>query len=103
MAAFEIPLTAEPQAFSIQLLGVPYQMTLQWRNNAQGGWVLDIADATGVPIVLGIALVTGADLLAQYGYLGLGGALFVLNSASSDDAPTFADLGTDAHLVFVTA
>ena len=103
MAAYEIPLTAEAQRFAIQLAGVVYQMTLQWRNNAQGGWVLDIADATGAPIVLGIALVTGADLLAQYGYLGLGGALYVLNSASGDDAPTFADLGTDTHLVFKTA
>ncbi|WP_442486047.1 phage baseplate plug family protein, partial [Escherichia coli] len=40
MAAYEIPLTAEAQRFAIQLAGKVYQMTLQWRNNAQGGWVL---------------------------------------------------------------
>lgn len=103
MAAYEIPLTAEAQRFAIQLAGVVYQMTLQWRNNAQGGWVLDIADAIGTPIVSGIALVTGTDLLGQYDYLGIGGALYVLNSAGGDDAPTFLDLGADTHLVFTTA
>lgn len=103
MAAYEIPLTAEPQRFAIQLAGTVYQMTLQWRNNAQGGWVLDIADATGTPIVSGIALVTGTDLLGQYAYLGLGGSLYVVNSSGGDDAPTFADLGTDTHLVFATS
>lgn len=103
MAAFEIPLTAESQTFSVQLLGIAYQMTVQWRNNAQGGWVLDIADAAGTPIVSGIALVTGTDLLGQYAYLGIGGSLLVLNNAGGDDAPTFTDLGTDTHLVFVTA
>lgn len=103
MAAYEISLTAEAQRFAIQLAGTVYQMTVQWRNNAQGGWVLDIADAGGTPIVNGIALVTGTDLLGQYAYLGIGGALLVLNSSGGDDAPTFTDLGTDTHLVFVTA
>lgn len=102
MAAFEIPLSAQPQSFTIQLLGVVYQMTLQWRNNAQGGWVLDIADEAGAPILSGIAVVTGTDLLGQYAYLGFGGSLYVINSAGGDDAPTFTDLGTDTHLVFVT-
>lgn len=103
MAAYEIPLTAEAQRFAIQLAGKVYQMTLQWRNNAQGGWVLDIADAEGTLIVSGIALVTGTDLLGQYDYLGIGGSLLVLNSSGGDEAPTFTDLGTDTHLVFVTA
>lgn len=103
MAAYEIPLTAESQRFSIQLAGVVYQMTVQWRNNAQGGWVLDIADATGTPIISGMALVTGTDLLGQYAYLGIGGSLYVVNSSGGDDAPTFTDLGSTTHLVFVTS
>lgn len=102
MASYEIPLTAEPQRFSIQLAGVVYQLTMQWRNHELGGWVLDIADASGNAILTGLALVTGANLLSQFSYLNFGGALWVVNSAGGDDAPTFDDIGTDTHLIFVT-
>ncbi len=54
-------------------------MTVVWRDapSMNGGYVLDIADANGKPIVQGIPFVTGADLLAQYAYLGIGGQLIV--------------------------
>jgi hypothetical protein len=102
MSSFEIPLTAVPQTFSIALAGVTYNLTVQWRNNANAGWVLDIADINDVPIISGIPLVTGADLLEQYAYLGIGGRLGVLNNGGVDELPTFDNLGTGSHLIFVT-
>lgn len=102
MATFEIPLTPTPQAFAITLAGVTYQMTLQWRAADGGGWALDMADDNGVPIVRGIPLVTGADLLAQYGYLALGGSMFVQTDHSPDAVPTFENLGVASHLYFET-
>lgn len=102
MAAYEIPLIATPQTFAITLAGIVYQLTVQWRNAALGGWVLDIADQSGNPIISGIALVMSNDLLGQYAYLGIGGTLTVQRSAGGDAAPTFADLGTDSHLIFTT-
>ena len=97
-----IPLQAQPQTFSITLSGVTYNLTVQYRNVAMGGWILDIADSNNNPIAQGIPLVTGANLLAQYAYLGFVGALWVQTQSDPDAVPTFANLGTDGQLYYVT-
>jgi hypothetical protein len=63
-----------------------------------GSWVLDIADDIGNPILSGIPLVTGANLLSQYGYLGFGGGLYVMTTSDPDAVPTFENLGDDGLL-----
>ncbi len=40
-------------------------------------WGLDIGDASNNPIVCGIPLIPGVNLLAQYAYLGISGELIV--------------------------
>ncbi|MDM2919938.1 hypothetical protein LJU39_15945 [Citrobacter freundii] len=50
----------------------------------------------------GIPLVTGADLLAQYGYMGLGFKLVVVCDDSTQDYPTKTDLGGRSHLLVST-
>lgn len=102
---FKIPLqqVGVPQKFGITLGGVSYQFTLRYRNIDQGGWILDIADAGGNPIVNGIPLVTGADLVAQYKHLGFGGRLHVQTTSDPDAVPTFDNLGDDALLWWVTS
>lgn len=103
MAAFQIPLTPQPQRFAIQLAGVTYNLTIHWCGPAgDGTWVLDIADSENAPLVQGIPLVTGADLLAQYAYLGFGGELWVQSDDQTFRMPTYLDLGTLSHLYFVT-
>ena len=98
-----IPLqVGVPQTFTATLSGVSYQLTLQYRNATAGGWVLDIADASGNPIVSGIPLVTGANLLAQYAYLGFTGGLWVQTTSDPDAVPTFTNLGDDGQLYWVT-
>lgn len=102
---FLIPLqVGTPQTFSVQLGGVTYQLTFLYRNDpgGQGGWTLDIADAANNPIVQGIPLVTGADLLAQYRHLGFTGKLIVQTTSNPDAVPTFANLGNDGRLYWVT-
>lgn len=98
---FVIPLSAPPQTFACTLNGTTYQLTVTWRN-AANGWFLDIADDQGNPIVGGIAMVTGADLLAQYEYLGVGGELIVATSNDVDALPGFADLGVNTLLYYVS-
>ncbi|WP_288074679.1 hypothetical protein [Pseudomonas sp.] len=98
MTTYEIPLTAESQRFRITLSGVEYQLAIQWRNAAEAGWVLDIADSSGAAIVKGIPLVTGCDLLEQYRHLGLTGTLWVQTTSDPDAVPTFDNLGDGAHL-----
>lgn len=96
---YEIPLSPKAQVFNVSLAGVDYNMRIVW-NTASLCWVLDIADTDGVPILQGLPLVTGADLLAQYAYLGIRGGLIV----TVDDGigvPTFAGLGVQGHLYFI--
>jgi Domain of unknown function (DUF6983) len=100
MTIYEIPLSGDNQTFKISLGGVLYRLTLVYRG--PGGWVLDIADVNGGPLVAGIPLVTGIDLLAQYAHLGFAGALRVQGAAHPDDVPDFDNLGAGARLYWVT-
>jgi hypothetical protein len=120
---YEIPTIASPQSFSIPLAGISYNMSLTYHNyypgilgvptgiatdngsnidtNVIGGWVLDISDINNNPIICGIPLVTGIDLLYQYQYLGIGGSLIVATDGSPDTPPTFDNLGSTGHVYFV--
>jgi len=97
---YEIPLTPAPQRFSIELNGVNYNLRIVW-NTIAGVWVLDIADTDNVPLVQGIPLVTGADLLEQYQHLNFGGGIVVLTDANPDAVPTIENLGSSGRVYFV--
>ena len=106
--AFNITVqVGTPQSFNITLGGTTYEFTLQYRNDPAGlgGWCLDIADRFGNAIVQGIPLVTGINLLAQYGYLniGNGGGLWVQTTDDPDAVPTFENLGSSGQIYWVTA
>lgn len=94
---FEVPLSAVPQTFQISLAAVVYQLTVRWNSQNQT-WVLDLADQGGTPILQGVPLVTGADLLEQYGYFNLGFQLIAQTDHDLLAPPTYADLGTTGHL-----
>lgn len=97
---YEIPLTSVSQKFAIQLAGATYNLTVSWNTAPTGGWVLDIADSNDEPLVAGIPLVTGADLLAQYEYLNFGGQLLVQTDYDAFAVPQYGNLGTQSHLYF---
>lgn len=100
MTPYEIPLSAQPQIFSISLSGVQYKINLQWNRIFQA-WIIDFSDINDNLIVSGIPLVTGSDLLEQYKYLGINGSLYVQTDNNTDQMPTFDNLGTNSHLYFV--
>lgn len=99
---YKIPLKGGPERFKITLGGTDYWLQLTYKNVEQGGWVLNISNSTGSPIVNGIPLVTGVDLLAQYPHLGFAGRLWVQTDYSADAVPTFENLGTSTKLLWVT-
>jgi hypothetical protein len=74
-------------------------MVTQYRDAPEAGWTLDIGEPNGTPIISGIPLVTGINLLAQYQHL-IVGSLFVLSDVEMWAAPGFADLGVSSHLYF---
>lgn len=100
MAKYEIPTNSQAESFSISLAGVVYQLSLHWCAPTNS-WILDIADASGQALVSGIPVIPGADLLAQYEYLGIGGQLIAVVDGNAA-APSFTGLGTTGHIYFVT-
>lgn len=102
MTTYVVPLSSTPQTLSIALAGTTYRLRVSWNWVGQS-WVLDLADVNESAIIDGIPLVTGADLLAQYGYLNLGGQLVVQTTNDATAVPTFSDLGTQSNLYFVVS
>jgi hypothetical protein len=100
---YEVPLSGQPQSFQVTMVGVTYSMSITYRDALNGGWMLDIADVSGNPLVAGIPLVTGANLVAQYAYLGFTAELRVASDGVLDAVPTFDNLGTLSHLYFAGA
>lgn len=104
MAVVEIPLTpSTAQTFETTINGDDYRLTLRWREAEGGGWFMDIATSGGDALINGVPLVTGADLLSQYAYLGIGASLIVYSDGDETAVPTYDNLGVIAKLYAVTA
>lgn len=83
----------------MSLGGIATSIKVAW-NDVAAAWYLDISDAAGVPIIQGIPLVCGSNLLEQFAYLNLGGQLFAGSTFDLSVPPTFENIGTDAFLYF---
>lgn len=97
---YEVPTSPESQLFTIQLGSQSYQLRLLW-NQTAACWILDIADAEGNPLVQGIPVVTGLDLLRQYKTLGIEGSLIAQTDYDSSAVPTYENLGSTGRIYFV--
>ena len=97
---FEIPLSSTPQQFSALFPdGNTYTIRLIYQFDADNCWLLDLSDANDDPLVCGIPVITGADLLAQYAYLfATPFSLFALTDGDLAEPPHFYNLGTTGHI-----
>lgn len=93
MATYEIPLSTGNQKFNVQLNKVSYKLQLIYRLDT---WFIDLMDGAENPIILGLALNPGIDLLEQHQHL-IKGSLFVANS-NKDESQAFYDLGSKIQL-----
>lgn len=108
--SYFVPCTAAGVAAWSQrtaLDGVEFELTFRWSQRA-GHWTLDVADAEGVPIRHGLALLVGVPLLR--GVIDSrrpAGELIVVDTTGASDAdPGFSDLGAPGArfvLAYVTA
>lgn len=103
-----VPLTTNPnQSMSITfpIDGKNIILNLIVRYNLRANyWVMTISDSNGITLVDSLPLVSGqypaADVLEQYGFLGIGSA-FVINASSTDlDIPNDISLGVDHFLMW---
>lgn len=98
---WEVPLRpSQQQTLSVTLSNVTYELNLKWFEQARS-WLVDISDANANPIVLGVPLTTGSDLLAQYKHLGFVGELWCATDGNPTAQPTFETLGATGHLYYV--
>lgn len=95
--AYLIPLASTPQAFTISLNGITYQFTVRW-NWFAAAWIIDIADSSGNPILSGVPMVTGDDLLEQFDHLNIGVQLVAQTNNDVFAVPTFTNLGKQGNL-----
>lgn len=103
-----IPLTTAPnQRLVINPLvdGTPITLNLVLSFNEMAQyWVMAIFDVAGNPLLSSIPLITGsypaANILGQYGYLGIGSAYVINASNSTLDYPNNTNLGTDFVLIW---
>ena len=99
MTTYEVPLVSRQQALTATFPnGVTYQLRLIYQFNSDDCWLLDISDNSGNPIVQGIPLIPGVDLLAQYAYLGFGCKLFCATDGAAPVSPKWWNLGSAGHL-----
>jgi len=99
---FEIPLRAEQQKIGITLGETSYFLVVTWCDPQQY-WVMDILDDAETRLVGGIPFITGANLLAQYEYLGIPGSMVVQTDTDALAVPTYENMGSTAHLYYITA
>lgn len=76
MNVFGIQTIEGPQIFRTSLSGESFIFRLWWNERGQS-WHIDIFDEDETPLVLGIAMKPGVNMIEQYQYLGLKGSLFV--------------------------
>lgn len=96
---FRIPLEPIPQEFALSLRGQRMIFVSRW--NESQGWQLDIYTADRVPLVMNIPLVTGADLLGQYRYLGIEGVVLVYTRGNAFIPPTETNLGSESNIFVI--
>ena len=98
MAIYEIPLIPAQQTLQITLPGGVFRLRLIYCDAPDAGWIMDISDANDNPLICGVPLVTGSDLLAQYPDLAIGAYMYVTTDADQQAVPTFENLGIKSHL-----
>lgn len=100
--AFQFPLRKGPQKFSVQLGANEYQVSLAYAAAPDGGWTLTIADLAGKTLLAGVMVTSGEDIMQQFAYLGIPGAIYAATDNDADIPPTFANLGVEGQLFYVS-
>lgn len=103
MAVFEIPLVPQQAVFDVLFDDGVLTFRLLYNEAVEAGWMLDIYDRDQTPLIMGIPLVAGADLLQQYATLGLNLKLWVVTDGDATLPPTRDNLGLQSRLLYEAA
>ena len=95
MAIYEIPLRSGNQKFNVNLGKSIYKLRLIYRIDQ---WYLDILDTSEKPLITGLLLCPGIDLLEQYKHV-INGSLYVVNF-EQDEIAKYGYLGSKIKLYY---
>lgn len=85
----------------VDLEGVVYNLRFRWAERTEE-WHLDLRDAEGDPILLGIKLVTLYPLLRNYRHLVVPpGELFFVDNKDESARPTLDGMGERFKLIYI--
>jgi hypothetical protein len=98
LQGYQIPVQNVPQRFEIELSGAAYTLENRW-NSIAGYWEIDWYDADGMPLVMAVPVLGGADLLEGYPELPTG-VMAVFTDGAPDIDPTLDGLGGESLLYY---
>lgn len=96
---YEIPTGPSARTLSTVLAGQTYSLRLAYAEAPEGGWFIDIADDAGKPLIAGLMLTSGPDLLQPYPNLGIKAKLYLVPDAGAGPL-SYDNLGLSWHLIF---
>jgi hypothetical protein len=81
-------------SFTMGLSGTQFYLTIRY-NSRMDRWIMDVADATQSPVIVGVPLLIGVNLLGRFsGQAGLPvGALYVTDNIAGVNQPTRNSFG----------
>lgn len=104
MATQEFPLLpATAQEMTITLGTKEYTVRFAWCATPEGGWFMDMYDLALEPMIRGLPLVAGVNVLQQFDYLQIPGEIRVQVDEDTLIEPTFENFGTTGKVVFITS
>lgn len=101
MATLEFPLGPVAQRMEITLGSTEYTLRFFWCDSPEGGWTVDVYSIDETPLVQGLPLTAGEDVLQQLGYLGITGEIRVATDDDVTVEPTFSNLGSNGRVYFI--
>lgn len=101
MATFEFPLSPSAQQMSVPIGDQELTFRFAWADSPDGGWFMDILRLDGSPLARGLPLTAGENVLQQFDYLGIPGAIYVQTDNDPLAEPTYDNLGLNGRVFFV--
>lgn len=99
----EFPLIpASAQEMTITLGNKEYTIRFAWCDSPEGGWFMDLYDLQLNPMIRGIPLTAGENVLQQFDYLEMPGEIRVQVDENPLLEPSFENFGIAGKVVFVT-
>ena len=102
MAVFEFPLSPNAQQMTVPIGDEQFTFRFAWSDSPDGGWFIDVLRLDGSPLVRGLPLTAGENVLQQFDYLGIPGEIRVQTDNDPLVEPTYDNLGLNGRVFFVT-